>query len=54
MSALRPFQIRIADAELDDLRDRLRRTRWPGPETVTDDSQGPKLAAMQALQGRLQ
>ncbi|WP_445376403.1 epoxide hydrolase family protein [Niveispirillum fermenti] len=49
MSALRPFQIRIADAELDDLRDRLRRTRWPGPETVTDDSQGPKLAALQAL-----
>lgn len=31
---IRPFEITIAERELDDLRDRLRRTRWPEAETV--------------------
>lgn len=35
-----PFTIRIDDAELEDLRQRLARTRWPEPETVNDWSQG--------------
>jgi epoxide hydrolase len=35
-----PFWIEIPEADLDDLRQRLRRTRWPEPETVDDWSQG--------------
>lgn len=35
-----PFTIQVSDAELDDLRHRIRATRWPEPETVADWSQG--------------
>lgn len=50
MSAVvRPFTLAIPDAELDDLRDRLRRTRWPEKETVDDWSQGSPLAKVQEL-----
>jgi pimeloyl-ACP methyl ester carboxylesterase len=42
-----PFAIAVDDAALDDLRDRLRRTRWPERETVEDWSQGVPLAYMQ-------
>lgn len=35
-----PFVIAASDAELDDLRQRLARTRWPERETVDDWSQG--------------
>jgi len=48
-TAVRPFQVSFADAELDDLRRRINATRWPEVETVTDDSQGVPLALMQAL-----
>jgi pimeloyl-ACP methyl ester carboxylesterase len=48
-TAVRPFQVSFADAELDDLRRRIYATRWPEVETVTDDSQGVPLALMQAL-----
>ena len=34
MSAVTPFTLAIPDADLDGLRDRLRRTRWPEPATV--------------------
>jgi epoxide hydrolase len=44
-----PFRIAVADAEVDDLRDRLRRTRWPEPETVDDWSQGVPHAYMREL-----
>ncbi len=44
-----PFTIDTADADLEDLRDRLRRTRWPEAETVDDWSQGTPLAYMQDL-----
>jgi pimeloyl-ACP methyl ester carboxylesterase len=47
--ALRPFRIDVPDAELDDLRARLRRTRWPEPETVEDWSQGVPLAYLREL-----
>lgn len=40
MSAIRPFKIDIAQSEIDDLKDRLRKTRWPEKETVEDWSQG--------------
>ncbi|HEY0451177.1 epoxide hydrolase family protein [Actinophytocola sp.] len=44
-----PFRIDVPDAELDDLRDRLARTRWPEPEPVEDWSQGVPLAYLQEL-----
>jgi len=44
-----PFRIEIPEAELRDLRERLRRTRWPERETVGDFSQGVPLAYMRAL-----
>ncbi len=44
-----PYKIDVAEAELDELRDRLRRTRWPEAETVTDWSQGTPLAYLQEV-----
>jgi pimeloyl-ACP methyl ester carboxylesterase len=44
-----PFRIDVPDADLADLRDRLRRTRWPDRETVDDWSQGAPLAWVQDL-----
>ena len=46
-----PFRIDIPDADLDDLRQRLRQTRWPDPETVDDWSQGIPLAYVRDLCG---
>jgi pimeloyl-ACP methyl ester carboxylesterase len=48
---IRPFHVSVPDAELTDLRRRIRATRWPERETVNDDSQGVGLALMQALAG---
>lgn len=47
--AITPFPIRVADADLADLADRLGRTRWPDAGTVTDGSQGPTLPAIRRL-----
>ncbi|MFJ6700052.1 epoxide hydrolase family protein [Streptomyces sp. NPDC091272] len=44
-----PFPIDVPEADLQNLRHRLDRTRWPAPETVTDTSQGPQLAKIQSL-----
>ena len=49
--ALHPFRIDIPEAQLADLRQRLNRTRWPEPETVTDWSQGIPLAYVRELCG---
>jgi pimeloyl-ACP methyl ester carboxylesterase len=46
-AAISPFTINVSDAELDDLRRRLRATRWPERELVDDWSQGVPLAWMQ-------
>ena len=46
---VRQFQIDFPEAELDELRRRVNVTRWPEQETVTDDSQGVRLALMQDL-----
>jgi epoxide hydrolase len=43
------FQVRWTDEEIEDLRERLRRTRWPEAETVDDWSQGVPLAYAQEL-----
>ena len=48
---VRPFLIDIPQAQLDDLRERLRRTRWPEAETVADWSQGVPLAHLRELCG---
>src|SRR6478735_8127107 len=47
--AVRPFHISVPDEVLDDLRRRIKATRWPEREQVADDSQGVKLATMQEL-----
>jgi pimeloyl-ACP methyl ester carboxylesterase len=46
---VRPFRVDIAGRELADLRRRIRATRWPDRETVTDTSQGVPLALMQEV-----
>jgi pimeloyl-ACP methyl ester carboxylesterase len=46
---VRPFRIEIPESDLRDLRERLERTRWPEPETVSDWSQGVPLSYTQAL-----
>ena len=48
-STVRPFRVDVAEAELTELRRRINATRWPERETVTDDSQGVRLALMQDL-----
>jgi len=47
--AVRPFQVDVPEAALVDLRGRIKATRWPERETVTDASQGVQLATMQRL-----
>jgi epoxide hydrolase len=42
--AVEPFELAVSEAELEDLRERLARTRWPEAETVDDWSQGVPLA----------
>ncbi len=48
---IEPFTIGVDGGALDDLRDRLRRTRWPERETVGDWSQGVPLGYLQELCG---
>jgi pimeloyl-ACP methyl ester carboxylesterase len=47
--AVRPFSIDVSEAALVDLRRRIAATQWPEKETVADDSQGVRLAAIQEL-----
>jgi len=49
MSEIIPFTVDIADAALDDLRQRLALTRFPEKETPSDWSQGVPLAYVQEL-----
>ena len=37
-NAIRPFRINVPEADLVDLRRRVKATRWPDKETVTDQS----------------
>ena len=46
---IEPFTIAITDEVLDDLRRRLRGTRWPEPEAVSDWSQGIPLDYVQTV-----
>jgi len=46
---IRPYHVKISEAALTDLQRRIKNTRWPDKETVSDDSQGVQLATMQKL-----
>lgn len=48
-AGITPFRVQFDDATVDDLRARLRMTRWPERETVDDWSQGAPLAFVQDL-----
>jgi hypothetical protein len=48
-STIRPFSSNVPEEELVNLRQRIAATRWPDRETVTDASQGVRLATTQAL-----
>lgn len=47
--SIRAFKVKISDAEIKNLRERIMATRWPEKELVSDNSQGAKLAKMQEL-----
>jgi len=47
--AIRPYNINIPEEALTDLRQRVKATRWPDKETVSDQSQGVQLATVQKL-----
>jgi epoxide hydrolase len=49
MAQINEFRIAVPDADLDDLKERLARTRWPEPECVDDWSQGIPLAYTREL-----
>ena len=46
---VKPFRIEVSEADLRDLRQRLKHTRWPERETVEDWSQGVPLAYLREL-----
>jgi pimeloyl-ACP methyl ester carboxylesterase len=48
-TGIRPFQVEIPAASIDDLRRRIAATRWPSRELVDDRSQGVQLAALREL-----
>ena len=47
--AIRPYHISVNQEAITDLRNRVNATRWPQQETVTDQSQGVKLAQIQKI-----
>jgi pimeloyl-ACP methyl ester carboxylesterase len=48
-AAIRPFHVNVPEAELTELRRRIKATKWPDKETVSDATQGVQLAALQAI-----
>jgi pimeloyl-ACP methyl ester carboxylesterase len=44
-----PFALHVAEAQLDDLRDRLRQTRWPEPATAPGWDQGVPLERLREV-----
>ena len=48
-AAVRPFQSKVPESVLTDLRRRVQAARWPDKETVLDTSQGVQLAKIQTL-----
>lgn len=48
-NAVRPFQVNVPEGKLVELRRRIKATKWPGRELVSDATQGVQLATMQKL-----
>jgi pimeloyl-ACP methyl ester carboxylesterase len=48
-TAIREFRVSFPEVDLAELRRRINATRWPERETVTDNSQGVRLATIQDL-----
>ncbi|MFB9128677.1 epoxide hydrolase [Paraburkholderia dipogonis] len=48
-TAIRPLHVHAPESQLIELKRRVKATRWPDRETVTDASQGVQLATMQKL-----
>jgi len=48
-NSIKPFRVAVGDEVLDDLRSRLRNTRWPETELVNDWSQGAPLSWIQEI-----
>jgi pimeloyl-ACP methyl ester carboxylesterase len=48
-NAIRPFRVNVPEAELAELRRRIKTTRFPSKELVSDASQGVQLATIQKL-----
>jgi pimeloyl-ACP methyl ester carboxylesterase len=48
-TAIRPFHFKAPEAQITELRSRIKATKWPERETVTDASQGVQLATIQKL-----
>src|SRR6478609_8004268 len=46
---IQPFQVKVPDQALDDMKARIAATRWPTKELVADRSQGVQLATMREL-----
>src|SRR2546429_8809542 len=46
---IEPFVVAVSDAVLDDLRERIRRTRWPGPAPGGPWAQGTDLEYLRGL-----
>src|SRR5258708_34122834 len=47
--AIRPFHVNVPEAELTELRRRVKATVWPDRETVPEATQGVHLATVQRL-----
>src|SRR5205085_6001046 len=47
--SVRPFHYHATDAEIADLKRRIKATKWPDKETVNDDTQGVQSATMRKL-----
>src|SRR5260370_21607220 len=48
-TAIRPLRVHAPESQLIDLRRRIKATRWPDRETITDDSQRVPLAMSHEL-----
>ena len=48
-NAIHAFHVNVPEAEITELRGRIKATKWPERETVTDATQGVQLATIQAL-----
>lgn len=48
-AAIRPYRVNISNADLKDLKERIKDTKWPSKETVADQSQGANLANIKDL-----